>query len=74
MSHRSLVPFSAMGDSRRNSLQTTIRIDRETWRRLRALAEDRALREGGRPSASAVIEELINNAVAVRGRKDTGRA
>ncbi len=58
-----MVPFDVMG---KESMQTSIRVSPETWRRLRALAEDRALKVGGRPSASAVITELIENAAKRR--------
>lgn len=48
--------------------QTSIRVSRETWRALRALAEARAERVGGRPSASAVITELVATQAARVGK------
>jgi hypothetical protein len=61
-----MVPFAGMAKNDRTSLQTSIRISPEIWRRLRALAEDRALKLGGRPSASAVVEELVTKATKRR--------
>jgi len=69
-----LVPFPLMAKNEpRTELQTTIRISTDTWRRLRALAEGRALKVGGRPSASAVVEELVE-AEAKRQRAEGRRA
>lgn len=45
---------------------TTIRVRPKIWRALRQLAEDRSEAVGGRPSASAVIEELVTKASAER--------
>lgn len=44
-------------------VQTTMRLDRATWLRLRQMAEARALRDGGRPSMAAAVEGLVNRAV-----------
>ncbi len=38
---------------------TTVTLRREVWLWLRASAADAALREGGKPNAGAVIENLI---------------
>ena len=71
-----LVPFSAMSKKPAEdpSMQTTVRIKQSTWRALRALSEARALEVGGRPSASAVVEELVEAAARRRGRKGAARA
>jgi hypothetical protein len=60
-------------------MKTTFRLRPEIWRKLRALAEARALREGGRPSANAVVEDLVERArpttfraATVRKRKGRG--
>ena len=50
----------------RPAIVTNIRIRPEIWQALRALAELRALRVGGRPSASAVVAELVTEAAAKR--------
>ena len=41
---------------------TTIVVTRRVWALLRQLAEAKALAQGGRPSASAVVAELVQNA------------
>jgi hypothetical protein len=38
---------------------TTVRLTRESWRLARALAEQRAQLQGGQPSVSAVLNELL---------------
>jgi len=60
-------------------MQTTLRLRPEIWRKLRALAEAKALTEGGRPSANALVEDLVRRAgpvvarpVAIRKRKGRG--
>ena len=55
-------------------MQTTIRIPERIWRALRALAEHKALEAGGRPSASAVIAELVDAAAARKGLEPGRRA
>jgi len=50
-------------------VETTIRLPESEWRALRALAERRAIAEGGRASASALIAHLIRQAAARAGRK-----
>jgi hypothetical protein len=50
-------------------MTTTIRVSPGVWQALRALAEDRALTLGGRPSASAVIEALVTEAAAKSTRR-----
>ena len=49
---------------------TTIVLSRETWRLLGRLAHLRAERLGGRPSQSAVVEELITAAPPPKVLKD----
>jgi hypothetical protein len=44
---------------------TTVHLDRETWLLLRSLSELRALRQGGAPSQSAVIRQLVRDAGAL---------
>jgi hypothetical protein len=41
------------------TVTTTVRLPRSVWLGLRALAADRAAEIGGRPSASAVVAELV---------------
>jgi hypothetical protein len=48
------------------TITSTIRVRPAVWSALRALAELRALKVGGRPSASAVIAELVTEAAAKR--------
>ena len=50
-------------------ITTTIRVPRRVWLMLRALAEDRALRDGGRANVSATIADL-----AEEKSKDKARA
>ena len=50
-------------DDEKTTIQTTVRLSRETWVKGRRLAEDEALERGGRPSMSSTIERLINRAV-----------
>lgn len=38
---------------------TTVRIPQETWQQLRHLAEQKAMLEGGRPSVSGVVVDLV---------------
>lgn len=59
---------------RENTMQTTIRVSSRVWRLLRALAEHKALEAGGRPSASAVIAELVDAAAARKGLEPGRRA
>lgn len=40
-------------------VQTSLWLDRRDWLALRRLAELRAVEEGGKPSAAAVVAELI---------------
>jgi hypothetical protein len=47
---------------------TTIRISPRLWRVLRGLAETRALEGRGRPSASAVVSDLVEREAARRTR------
>jgi hypothetical protein len=44
-------------DERR--IATTIRVPERIWTALRALAEQRALAEGGRPSVAALVVDLV---------------
>lgn len=45
---------------------TTVRIKREVWLSLRALAHGKALASGRRTSASGVIEDLVQEATRQR--------
>jgi predicted DNA-binding protein len=56
----------------KEAMQTTIRVRPEIWQALRMLAERRALRQGGRPSASAIVTELVEREAA-RKLKDAPR-
>lgn len=40
---------------------TTVTLRRDVWQKLRDMAEDAALRDGGKPSASAIIETLVKS-------------
>ena len=40
-------------------IRTSVTVPESVWRLLRGLAEKRALREGGKPNASAVVAELV---------------
>lgn len=51
------------------TIQTTVRLSRESWVKGRRLAEDEALERGGRPSMSSTIEGLINRAIHVHEPK-----
>lgn len=48
------------------SVVTTITLSPRLWRLLRSLAEARALESRGRPSASAVVRELVEAEAARR--------
>lgn len=48
----------------RNTLQTSIRVPEEVWKALRALAERRALAEGGRPNVSGIVVQLVERETA----------
>lgn len=48
------------------SIATTIRVPERIWRALRALSERRALENGGRPSMSATVAELVERAAEQR--------
>ncbi len=50
------------------TIATNVRLPEQVWRQLRALAEERATRVGGRPSASAVLAELVAAASRPRQR------
>lgn len=52
----------AMSSRRYPRIVTTISISAAAWNWLREQAQEQALREGGRPSASAVIERLVRMA------------
>ena len=54
------------GDER---VVTTIKVRRLTWERLRRLAEARSHLQGGRPSASGVIEDLVAEASRPKRRE-----
>jgi hypothetical protein len=41
---------------------TTMRIPQETWQRLRHLAEEKAMHDGGRPSVSGIVTDLVAQA------------
>ena len=49
------------------SVRTTIVVPERIWQALRQLAEHRALADGGRPSASAIVVELVKREAARRG-------
>lgn len=48
--------------ARQPRVVTTISISVAAWNWLRRKAQDEAARDGGRPSASAVLERLIRDA------------
>ena len=51
-------------------ITTTVRLNRAVWDRLRRMAGDHAFANGGRPSASAVIERLVvEQAAREKGRE-----
>lgn len=41
------------------AMATTIRLSPKAWTILRAMANARAIAEGGRPNAGAVVEQLV---------------
>ena len=49
-------------------ITTTIRVPRRVWLMLRALAEDRALKAGGRANVSATIADLAEDKAKERSR------
>jgi hypothetical protein len=53
-----------MSDER--TIATTIRVPGRVWSALRQIAEQRALADGGRPSLSAVVAELVEREVSRR--------
>jgi hypothetical protein len=44
------------------TIRTSVVVPERVWRMLRALAEAKALQAGGRPSASAIVAELVEQA------------
>ena len=50
--------------ARQPRIVTTISISVAAWNHLRQMAYDEAMRDGGRPNASAVLERLIREAAA----------
>lgn len=52
---------------------TTVVLDPQSWRLLRELAMLRAVRLGGKPSASAVVRELVRGASRAKRPSAGGR-
>ena len=40
-------------------IRTSVVVPKRVWLMLRQLAEDRAVEEGGKPNASAIVAELV---------------
>ena len=62
MSNRAIVRKAS------RTIATNVRLPEAVWHQLRMLAEERASRVGGRPSASAVLAELVIGASGSRRR------
>ena len=48
-----------MGGMEPRRIESTIRLPEPVWRKLRMISEAIALRQGGRPSLSATVAQLI---------------